>query len=62
MGALGLVHFFTKNPNLKYNIFWGWAVMRGRGSVAMVSDFFTKNPNLKKKIFLRAWGEDGLGK
>ena len=59
------MNFFTKNPNLKYNIFWGVGVIEGRGgvgwgsvarivwlegSVTRISDFFTKNPNLKKKI------------
>ena len=41
---------FTKNPNLKYNIFGGWG-RGGRGSVARVSElFFRKYPNLKKKF------------
>ena len=42
--------FFTKNPNLKYNIFGGWG-RGGRGSGARVSElFFRKYPNLKKKF------------
>ena len=29
--GLGLVNFFTKNPNLKYNIFGGWGEGGGQG-------------------------------
>ena len=47
--------YFTKNPNLKFNVFGGGGNGRGRGSVAMVSDFFYKEPKSKKNFFLR-WG------
>ena len=51
-GGARFSEFFTKNPNLKYNVFWGWGGKWGgrSGSVAMVSDFFYKESKSKKKI------------